>query len=51
MTFGAFPGGTVIKNPPANAGDVTDVNSIAVSRRLPKVGNGSRSSILAWKTP
>ena len=51
MAFGGFPGGTVINNPHANAGDVTDVNSIPVSRRLPKVGNDSRTSILAWKTP
>ena len=46
MTFGGYPGGIGIKNPHANAGNVTDVNSIPVSRRLPKVGNGSHSNIL-----
>ena len=49
MTFGGYPGGIGIKNPHANAGNVTDVNSIPVSRRLPKVGNGSHSNILLGK--
>ena len=36
-----FPGGTVIKNPPANAGHTRDVGSIPGSRRWsPGVGNG-----------
>ena len=33
-----FPGGSVIKNPPANAGDL---GSIPGSRRAPGGGNGS----------
>ena len=33
-----FPGGPVVKNPPANAGDV---GSIPGSGRLPGEGNGS----------
>ena len=33
-----FPGGSVVKNPPANAGDV---GSIPRSRRCPRVGNGN----------
>ena len=33
-----FPGGTVVKNLPANAGDV---GSILGSGRSPRVGNGS----------
>ena len=34
-----FPGGAVVKNPPANAGDVRDLGSIPGSRRSPGVGN------------
>ena len=30
-----FPGGTVVKNPPANAGDTGDVGPIPVSGRSP----------------
>ena len=37
----------VVKNPPANAGDV---GSIPGSERSPRIGNGS-SSIFAWKVP
>ena len=36
-----FPGGTVIKNPPANAGDARDVDLIPGSERSPGVGNGN----------
>ena len=42
-----FPGGSVIKNPPANTGDV---GSIPASGRSPgKIA--THSSILAWRTP
>ena len=47
-----FPGGSVVKNPPANAGDVV---SILGSERSHGEGNGkekgTHSSILAWKIP
>ena len=36
-----FPGGSVVKNPPANAGDTGDVGSIPGSGRSPGAGNGS----------
>ena len=36
-----FPGGAVVKNPPANAGDVRDVGSIPGSGRSPGEGHGS----------
>ena len=36
-----FPGGTVVKNLPANAGDATDEGSIPTLRRSPGVGNGN----------
>ena len=35
-----FPGGTVVKNPPAKTGDARDEGSIPGSRRCPGVGNG-----------
>ena len=36
-----FPGGTMIKNLPANAGDTRDVGSIPGSGRFSGVGNGT----------
>ena len=45
---GGFPGGTVVKKPPANAGDA---GSIPGSGRSPGEGNGNHSSILAWEIP
>ena len=36
-----FPGGTVVKNPAANAGDTRDTGSIPGSGRFPGVGNGN----------
>ena len=40
-TYLGFPAGTVVKNPPANAGDARDVGSIPGSGRSPGVGNGN----------
>ena len=36
-----FPGGTVVKNPPASTGDTRDAGSIPGSGRSPGVGNGN----------
>ena len=36
-----FPGGSVAKNAPSNAGDVGDVGSIPVSGRSPGLQNGN----------
>ena len=36
-----FPGGTVIKNPPANAGDTGDEGSVPGLGRSPRGGNGN----------
>ena len=36
-----LPGGSVVNNPPANAGDPRDVGSIPGSGRCPGVGNGN----------
>ena len=41
----------VVKNPPANAGDIKDAGSTPGSGRSPGGGQGSPSSILAWKIP
>ena len=46
------PGGSAVKNPPANAGDTADVGSMPGSgRRSPGEGNAAHSSILAWEIP
>ena len=44
-------GGTVVKNPPANAEDTGDAGLIPGSGRLPRVGNGTHFSVLAWEIP
>ena len=47
-----FPGGTVMKNPPANAGDARDVSSIPGSGRSPgggQEGMATHPSVLAWR--
>ena len=36
-----FPGGTVVKNLPANAGDLRDMGSIPGLGRSPEEGNGN----------
>ena len=36
-----FPGGSVVNNPPANAGDARCVGSISGSRRSAGIGNGN----------
>ena len=41
----------MVKNPPANAGDMRDVDFIPELRRSSGEGNGNPSSILAWKIP
>ena len=43
-----FPGGAVVKNPPANAGDA---GSILGSEDPLEEGTASHSSILAWRIP
>ena len=49
QTFtGGFPGGTVVKNPPANA---RDAGLIPGERRSPGVEMTTHSSIPAWKIP
>ena len=45
------PGGSVVKNLPANTGDTGSVGSIPGSERSSDKGNGNQSSILAWRIP
>ena len=47
-SFKGFLGGSVVKNPPASAGDV---GSIPGSGRSPEKEMASHSSILAWEVP
>ena len=47
MKVMGIPGGLVVENPPANAGDVGSIPGLGKS---PGKGNGN-SSILAWKVP
>ena len=46
-----FPGGASGKNLPASAGDARDAGSIPGSEGSPGGGQGTQSSILAWKIP
>ena len=48
MTYNYFPGGSVVKNPPASAGDM---NSIPGMGKSPREGHGNHSSNLAWGIP
>ena len=46
-----FPGGAVVKKPPANAGDTGDAGLIPGLGRSPGEKVATHSSILAWKIP
>ena len=41
----------VVKNPPANEGDLRDAGLIPGSGRSPGGGHGNPPSILAWRIP
>ena len=47
----SLPGGAVVKNPPANAGDARDVGSVPESGRSPGAGKPTHSTILVWRIP
>ena len=49
--LGASHVALVVKNPPANAGEVRDAGLILGSGRSPGGGHGTHSSILAWRIP
>ena len=46
-----FPGGSVVKNPPANEGDAGDTGSIPALGRSPGEGNGNPLQYFAWEIP
>ena len=46
--IGHFPGGSVVKNPPANAGDRGSIPGLA---RSPREGNGSPLQYSCWEIP
>ena len=48
VPLNGFPGGSVIKNPPANAGDE---GLIPGSGRSPRGGNGSPFHYSSWEIP
>ena len=49
--FWGFPGGAVVKNPPASAGDTRNMGSIPRSRRSPGGGNSNPLQYSCWKIP
>ena len=46
-----FPGGSVVKNPPANAGDARDVGSIPGSGRFSGEGNSNPLQYSCLRNP
>ena len=46
-----FPGGSVVKNLPASAGDIGDLGLIPGSGRSSGGGMATHSSVLAWRIP
>ena len=46
-----FPGGAVVKNPPANAGDVRDADSIPGLGRSPRGGHGNPLQYFCLENP
>ena len=51
MTNEGFPGGSVVKNPPINAGNARDKGSIPNREDLLENEMATHSSILAWTIP
>ena len=47
----ASQGVLVIKNPPANAGDIRDAGLIPGLGRSPEEGMANHYSVLAWRIP
>ena len=48
---GGFPGGAVLKNPPANTRDTGDMGSIPGLGRSPEERNGNPLQYCSWKIP
>ena len=47
----SFPGGTVVKNPPANIEEKRHAGLIPRPERSPGVGNGNPTVFFGWKIP
>ena len=50
-SLGGFPGGSLVKNQPANAGDAGDIGLIPGREDPLEKEMATYSSILAWKIP
>ena len=46
-----FPGGSLVKNPPAKARNIIDVGSVVGQEDPLEEGMATRSSVLAWRIP
>jgi len=51
VLYSSFPGGTEVKNLPANAGDTRDVVRSLGGEEPLEEGMETHSSILAWRIP
>ena len=51
LEIACFPGGSVVKNPPAYAGNVKDTSSIRGLERCPGEGNGNPLQYSSWEIP
>jgi len=49
--FMGFPGRLMVKNPPANEGEIRDTDSIPGSGSSLEKGMATHSSVLAWRIP
>ena len=49
--FRGFPGGTMVKNVPADAADTRDAHLIPGSARSGKKEMTTHSSVLSWRIP
>ena len=49
LAYVRLPGGSVVKNPPANIGATGDMGSIPVSGRSPGGGNGNPLQYSPWE--
>ena len=51
LLWRSFPGGSEVKNPPADTGEIKDPGLIPGSGRSPAGGHGHPLHILAWRIP
>ena len=51
LLFKGFPGGSVVKNPSANSGDIRDLGSIPGSGRSPREESGNPLQYFCLENP